>query len=348
MAAGDPIRRPHPEAQRGRAGRAHADNVIFVFVFRYYVSYLIRYWVTEPIAPTRTCRYPGCDRPTAAAEEGVGRPPEYCDDPAHTRGAAWRARRDARAVAGTAVPDDLDRPVSMARARAAEYAEQVTAQVLTLATTLNTVLEELRTLGDPDAAAVQIEAVTAEAEQRVAVAMARAARAEQDRGTAEQQRAEADAAAEEATAVVESLSGQLAAAGQAQSALQAEVDQIRQAHAAEIERVTAQLARARADADEQRARADAQAAEARTVTATLTAELGAARQRFEDERAHAETRLADQRAAYEARLADLRGQPPAPERPRNPRQGKTGGGTREPITQAAPLSRSTPTDPAVG
>jgi hypothetical protein len=281
--------------------------------------------MNEPAAQTRTCRYPGCGRPTAAAEDGVGRPPEYCDDPTHTRGAAWRARRDARAVAGAAVPDDLDRPVSMARARAAEYTEQVTAQVLTLTATLNTVLEELRTLGDPDAAAVQIEAVTAEAEQRVAVALARAARAEQDRGAAEQQRAEADAAAEEATGMVESLTGQLAAAGQANAALQADLDQIRQAHAADIERLTAELTQARVDADEQRARAEAQAAEARTVTATLTAELGAARQRFEDERAHTETRLADQRTAYEARLADLRGQPPAPERPRNPRRGRAGG-----------------------
>ena len=238
--------------------------------------------MTESGAPTRTCRYPGCDRPPATPEDGVGRPPEYCDDPTHTRGAAWRARRDARAAAaGAAVPDDLDRPVSMARARAAEYTEQVTGQVLTLTATLNTVLTELRTLGDPDAAAVQIEAVTAEAEQRVAVATARAARAEQDRGTAEQQRAEADAAAEEATAMVQALTGQLAAAGQARAALQVELDQVRQAHAVDLERLTArltaQLTQARADADEQRARAGAQAAEARTVTATLTAELGAAR-----------------------------------------------------------------------
>jgi len=193
--------------------------------------------VTESTAPTRTCRYPGCDRPTATGDDGVGRPPEYCDNPTHTRGAAWRARRDARAAAGAAVPDDLDRPVSMARARAAEYTEQVTAQVLTLTATLNTVLTELRTLGDPDAAAVQIEAVTAEADQRVAVAAARAARAEQDRGAAEQQRAEADAAAEDATAMVESLTGQLAAAGQARATVQAELDQVRQAHAAETERL---------------------------------------------------------------------------------------------------------------
>ena len=153
--------------------------------------------------------------------------------------------------------------------------------------------------------------------------------------------------------MVDTLTGQLTAAGQARAALQAELERVRQEHAADIELLTDQLARARADADEQQARAEAQAAEARTLTATLTAELGAARQRFEDERAHTETRLADQRTAYEARLADLRGQAPAPERrPRNLRRGQTGGeptggGTREP-TQAAPISRSTPTDPAVG
>jgi hypothetical protein len=48
--------------------------------------------------------------PAAPAEEGAGRPPEYCEDPTHNRGAAWRARRVAAAVpAGRVVPDDLDR-----------------------------------------------------------------------------------------------------------------------------------------------------------------------------------------------------------------------------------------------
>src|SRR6476469_301072 len=225
------------------------DKTSFRFVvitLRSIVGYDIG--TTESGSPTRTCRYPGCDRPPATPEDGVGRPPEYCDDPTHTRGAAWRARRDARAAAGAAVPDDLDRPVSMARARAAEYTEQVTAQVLTLTTTLNTVLEELRTLGDPDAAAVQIDAVTAEAEQRVAEATARAARAEQDRRSAEQQRTDADAAAEEATAEVEALTGQLAEATAAHVAVAAELEQARQAHALEVERLTAVAATATADA----------------------------------------------------------------------------------------------------
>ncbi|MGS0688757.1 hypothetical protein ACVBEQ_27000 [Nakamurella sp. GG22] len=281
--------------------------------------------MTGAVAFTRTCRYPGCDRPAAPAEDGVGRPPEYCDDPAHTRGAAWRARRDARAATGAAVQDDLDRPVSMARTRAAEYAEQVTGQVQTLTATLALVLQELRTLGDPDAAAVQIEAVTAEAEQRVAEAAARAARADQDRRTAEQQRTEADAAAEEATALVDTLTADLAAAGHARAEVQVELDRARQNHAAETEQLTALVTQVRAETDELRARAEAQAAQAQTMTATLTAELAAARQRFEDERAHAETRLADQRTAYEARLADLRGQPPTPERTSSPRRRNTGG-----------------------
>src|SRR5450755_3760766 len=115
--------------------------------------------MSESVAPSRTCRFPGCERPAAPAEEGVGRPPEYCQDPTHNRGAAWRARRAMAAVtAGRAVPDDLDRPVSMARARAGEYAERVAAQVETLTATLGAVVAELRTLGDPDAAAVQLDA----------------------------------------------------------------------------------------------------------------------------------------------------------------------------------------------
>ena len=265
--------------------------------------------MTDPVAPTRTCRFPGCQRPPAPGEEGVGRPPEYCDDPAHNRGAAWRARRAAAAVtAERAVPDDLDRPVSMARARASEYAQRVAAQIETFTATLATVVAELRTLGDPDAAA-QIEAVTADAEQRVAEATARAARAEQDRRTAERHRADADAAAEEATTQVDALTGQLADAVAAHDTLAADLDQERRAHAADVQRLTEDAARAAADAAEQRALVDAaqaQVADARTAHAAMTVELAAARQRVEDEHTHTQTRLADQRAGYEDRLAELR------------------------------------------
>ena len=40
----------------------------------------------------QTCRFPGCNRKPAAGD-GTGRPPEYCDDPGHNRGAAWRERQ---------------------------------------------------------------------------------------------------------------------------------------------------------------------------------------------------------------------------------------------------------------
>ena len=202
-------------------------------------------------------------------EDGVGRPPEYCDDPTHNRGAAWRARRAASATsAGAAVPDNVQRPVTMAQARAGAYAEQVTSQVHTLTGTLATVLQELRTLGDPDAAAVQIEAVSTEAEQRVATAMARAAHAEQERQTAEHQRADADAAAEDANARAEALTTQLATIQEEREKVVAQVDQEREMHTAETKRLTAQITQAKSDIIELQARCDAEAAHARTAQAT--------------------------------------------------------------------------------
>lgn len=91
------------------------------------------------------------------------------------------------------------------------WVDQVADQAGQLAAALLAVVEELRTLGDPDAAAVQIEAVTTEADQRVAEAIARVARAERNLrlGFAEAQRGEADAAAEEATERADQLAAQL-------------------------------------------------------------------------------------------------------------------------------------------
>src|SRR5260370_41900620 len=75
------------------------------------------------------CAYPGCERPPrAAAFEGRGSKPKYCDltddqgRPAHTAMTAFRARAalDRSAAGGAPSPADLDPPGTMATARASE------------------------------------------------------------------------------------------------------------------------------------------------------------------------------------------------------------------------------------
>ena len=70
---------------------------------------------------------------------------------------------------------------------------------------LNALVDELRTVADPDAAEAQIESVTVEAAEQVAAAAARASRAEQAQRRAETEQAEADAAATEASDLAEHL-----------------------------------------------------------------------------------------------------------------------------------------------
>ena len=70
---------------------------------------------------------------------------------------------------------------------------------------LQGLLEELRTVADPETAELQIQAVTSPAAEQVATAEARASRAEQAQRRAEAERAEADGAAEEATALSEQI-----------------------------------------------------------------------------------------------------------------------------------------------
>lgn len=165
---------------------------------------------------TRFCRFPGCDRPATSTDGASGRPPEYCDDPAHTRAAAWRARQKVGTVAGQPREEET-RPVDAARQRASALRAQVSGMLEVAATQLTSLLEELRTVADPDAAEAQIEAVTTEAAEQVAAAASRASRAEQAQRLAEAERAEADAAATEAAATA----GQLQAAlGASEAALE--------------------------------------------------------------------------------------------------------------------------------
>ena len=101
----------------------------------------------------RTCRFPGCARPAVAAEAGTGRLPEYCDDEGHNRAAAWRTRRRLGTEPARSLEEEK-RPVDAARQRASEIRGQVAGMVEHLGQQLNTLVEELRTAGDPDAAAV--------------------------------------------------------------------------------------------------------------------------------------------------------------------------------------------------
>lgn len=194
----------------------YQDEITYVTCFvSYFVSLrdIVLGMSNEPVvqeSEQRTCRFPGCSRPPAEPEPGAtGRPPEYCTDPAHTKGAAWRARERQRKDAGPVVET---RPVDAARRRAGEITGQLTGMAELLADQLAVVLEQLRTLTDPDAAAAQIEAVTTETAEQVAAANARASRAEAATRQAELDRAEADDAADEATTRAVELEAALAAA----------------------------------------------------------------------------------------------------------------------------------------
>ncbi|UOY03238.1 hypothetical protein [Blastococcus sp. PRF04-17] len=160
---------------------------------------------TDSDTERRICRFPGCRRPAAASQSGAGRPPEYCDDSAHNRTAAWHARRRLRAEQSGHAAGIEQRPIDVARQRASELHGQVAGMIEHLGQQLQGLLEELRTVADPEAAELQINAVTSEAAEQVATAAARASRAEQAQQRAEAERAEADAAAEEASALSEQL-----------------------------------------------------------------------------------------------------------------------------------------------
>lgn len=154
------------------------------------------------ILDVRVCHFPGCDRLAVAGSPGVGRPAQYCDDPTHNRGSAWRARKTAALLPGTVEVAD-PRPLESARLRASALHGQTAGMIELLQQQLNSLVAELHTLADPDAAEAHIQSVTADAAEKVAAETARATRAEEGRWDADALRGEADAAAEEATVVAE-------------------------------------------------------------------------------------------------------------------------------------------------
>lgn len=269
--------------------------------------------MSEQQTEERTCRFPGCRRPAAPAEAGTGRPPEYCEDPKHTRAAAWRARqrREGEAEAVEALPVDA------ARQRAGELTGQVAGMMEHLGVQLATLVGELRTVGDLGAVEAQIEAMSTDAAEKVTAANARATRAEQAQRRAEAEREEADAAAEDATRSGESLAAdldqvraELTAATEANVGLTDELAQTREAAqeaerraGSEIERLNTRLA----EADEGAVRAGGERDQA--IERAEASDL--ARATAEERARAAEQRLAtevERVANAEADTAEVRGQ----------------------------------------
>lgn len=237
----------------------------------------------------RVCRFPGCERPAVAAEAGTGRPPEYCDDEGHNRAAAWRARRRLSAEPARGL-DDEKRPVDAARQRASEIRGQVAGMVEHLGAQLNALVEELRTVADPDAAEAQIESVTTEAAEQVASASARATRAEQAQRKAEAERVEADAAAVEASELAE----------QQQAVLTETAEQLAVQTLA-LEQVTLELAETRSAGEARDLAAQAELVELREQLAGAQVRLTETEQARVDASARAEAAVmaraeADERA----------------------------------------------------
>jgi ribosomal protein L29 len=143
---------------------------------------------------------------------------------------------------------------------------------------LTALIEELRTVADPDAAEAQIESVAIEAAAQVAAATARISRAEQAQRQAEAERLEADAAASEASTLAEQQHATLAVAQQELADRTHTLDQ-----------VTAELVAVRAAAAAQNAQAQAELSQLREQLATVRTRLGEAEHECDDANARTET-----------------------------------------------------------
>src|SRR5260370_14288944 len=110
---------------------------------------------------------------------------------------AFRARQalDRRTAGGAPTLSDLDRPVTMATARASELRTGLLADAAALVAKLTTAAEQLQAAANPEAAEAEIEAAHAEAATEVAAARGGLAREAQRRQQAEADAEEARAAA---------------------------------------------------------------------------------------------------------------------------------------------------------
>ena len=254
------------------------------------------------VVDEKLCRFPGCPLPAAASESGSGRPPEYCDDPAHNRAAAWRERKRLQRLVEERSPEEAARPVQAAQQRAAEITTQLTQLADRFLDQLPKALEELRTLGDLTAAEAQIATVQSEAQEQIAAASARAVRAEQAQRTAEAERDEADAAAAEAMEESERSAAVLREALAATSA----AEESRQVAQAARERAESEAATAAEAAATTIATLEKQLAEMTSAHATATGDLEKLRTEHASavQRRRSETARADHAEKAMARLQE--------------------------------------------
>ncbi|MFE7194481.1 hypothetical protein [Kitasatospora sp. NPDC057595] len=274
----------------------------------------------------------------APGDGASGRPPGFCDNPDHTKASAHRRRTELRAQAARsaaeAPADDPERPVEMSEIRGRDLlreAGRLLAQQQRTSTeqagVFAALLEQLQTLGDPEAVSVQIEAERATHAAELAHAHAELARVQQEHAELAAQKEEAEAAAEEAIAGGALWLMVAANALHREASVRAEAaERIAAAHAeaaATVEQVQEEAAAVRAEAatvvetasktvDEAKAALVAAREKAAEEVAQAAAERDKLRQTATEEKGRAEdlhrryAALADELATERAEAHDAR------------------------------------------
>ena len=241
----------------------------------------------EPVARSRQglCEFPGvsCANPKAADPGTPGRPPKYCGREGagvdgkpvvHNKANAWAAKNRLarqpvrRESAGATVTEPTTGPVTAARMTLEQLMKgSLPRLVEELEGHLAQIAEAVRTYGDAEAVAAEVEqlqaasrAELADLERQRGEEERRRRKAEQLAAEAEDAREEADEAAQEAVAALEEARVDLAVAEEAAEQARRDAAAVRESTAAELERARQQVAAAReaAAAEVERVRAEAE------------------------------------------------------------------------------------------
>lgn len=244
----------------------------------------------------KACAYPGCKRPPAEPTAATGRPPVYCDEPAHTRESAFAERARLRKDGKLPDVDPDQRPVSLASLTIDGAAQTLDSHVGALRELADRVEVAAATIADQTAVDLELDALRASCELDAARARADGFTAQQEvaaqLAAAQQQAQAGDAQLHAVRQELELLGGESAEQADQIAELQAQLSSER-SHSAE------RLAAVETDRDERLAQsaealsfAEADLQQTRTALADGARELGAAL----DRAAGAEQQLADTQA----------------------------------------------------